>query len=103
LRGDEVKCQATSAELKKFGLTAGLTNYSSAYATGLLLARRLLNKFGIDKEFAGIEKVTAESYNIEDEDHEKRPFKAVLDVGLVHTTTGNRVFGALKGAIDGGI
>jgi large subunit ribosomal protein L5e len=34
---------------------------------------------------------------------ERRPFKAVLDVGLVRTTTGNRVFGALKGAVDGGI
>jgi len=26
-----------------------------------------------------------------------------LDVGLTHTTTGNRVFGALKGAVDGGL
>jgi large subunit ribosomal protein L5e len=26
-----------------------------------------------------------------------------LDVGLVRTTTGNRVFGALKGATDGGL
>jgi len=27
----------------------------------------------------------------------------VLDVGLVRTTCGNRVFGALKGACDGGL
>jgi large subunit ribosomal protein L5e len=33
----------------------------------------------------------------------KQPFKAVLDIGLVATTTGNRVFGALKGAVDGGL
>lgn len=26
-----------------------------------------------------------------------------MDTGLVRTTTGNRVFGALKGAADGGI
>lgn len=26
-----------------------------------------------------------------------------MDVGLVRTTTGNRVFGVLKGAVDGGI
>lgn len=26
----------------------------------------------------------------------RRPFRALLDVGLVRTTTGNRVFGALK-------
>jgi len=35
-------CQANSLELKRFGLTAGLTNYSAAYATGLLCARRIL-------------------------------------------------------------
>ena len=32
-----------------------------------------------------------------------RPFKALLDVGLVVTTRGNRVFAALKGACDGGL
>lgn len=38
------------------------------------------------------------------EDEElRRPFKALLDVGLVRTTTGNRVFGAMKGAVDGGL
>lgn len=42
-------------------------------------------------------------YNIEDEGGDRRPFKAYLDVGLVRTTTGNRVFGAMKGACDGGI
>jgi len=33
----------------------------------------------------------------------KKPFKALLDVGLARTTTGARIFGALKGACDGGI
>ena len=28
---------------------------------------------------------------------------ALLDLGLVRTTVGNRVFGALKGATDGGL
>ncbi len=32
-----------------------------------------------------------------------RPFKAYLDAGLKRTSTGSRVFGALKGASDGGI
>jgi len=32
-----------------------------------------------------------------------RPFKCNLDVGLARTTTGNRIFGALKGACDGGL
>jgi large subunit ribosomal protein L5e len=39
---------------------------------------------------------------LEDEDAPK-PFKAYLDVGLKKTSTGSRVFGALKGASDGGI
>ena len=32
-----------------------------------------------------------------------RPFRAFLDVGLARTTTGARVFGVLKGAVDGGL
>jgi len=39
----------------------------------------------------------------ENGDYERRPFKAILDVGLIPTTTGNRVFGALKGVTDGGV
>jgi len=41
----------------------------------------------------------------EDGDYEddKRPFKALLDVGIQRTTTGARLFGALKGASDGGV
>ena len=42
LTGDRVLCAAESDELRNHGLTAGLSNYSSAYATGLLIARRLL-------------------------------------------------------------
>merc|ERR1712194_396185 len=32
-----------------------------------------------------------------------RLFKAILDIGTTKPTTGNRVFGALKGACDGGL
>jgi len=34
---------------------------------------------------------------------EKRPFRVLLDVGIAATTTGARLFGALKGASDGGL
>jgi large subunit ribosomal protein L5e len=34
---------------------------------------------------------------------DRRPFMAVLDVGLVRTKNGNRVFGVMKGACDGGV
>ena len=30
-------------------------------------------------------------------------FTRYLDAGLAETTTGNKVFGALKGAVDGGL
>jgi len=42
LKGDRILAQASSNELKRFGVEAGLTNYAASYATGLLLARRLL-------------------------------------------------------------
>lgn len=38
-----------------------------------------------------------------DDEDAPRPFKVYLDVGLKRTSTGSRVFGALKGASDGGL
>lgn len=32
-----------------------------------------------------------------------RPFTALLDVGLHRTTTGSKLFAALKGGVDGGL
>jgi len=103
ISGDVVYVRADSSELKKFGLTAGLTNYAASYATGLLVAKRLLKKAGLDKIYTGAAKIDGEDYNVANDAKERKPFKAVLDVGLVRTTTGNRVFGALKGACDGGL
>jgi large subunit ribosomal protein L5e len=102
MNGDIVMCSADSQELRKYGLTAGLTNYSAAYCTGLLIARRLLKQVGLDKTYKPNDDVNGE-YFIVDEDDDKRPFKALLDVGIHRTTTGARVFGCLKGAADGGI
>lgn len=56
----------------------------------------------MDEEYVGNEEATGEDYSVEPNDS-RRPFRALLDVGLVRTTTGNRVFGALKGALDGGL
>jgi len=96
---------AYAHELKRYGLKVGFTNYASAYATGLLLARRVNHKFGLDELYEGKTEVDGEIYDVnEDADPEGRaPFKALLDVGLKRTTTGARVFGALKGASDGGL
>lgn len=60
------------------------------------MARRLLKKLGLDELYPGNEEATGEDYNVEEAGDEKRPFTALLDVGLARTTTGNRVFGALK-------
>jgi len=100
--GDFTMCQASSLELPKYGAKVGLTNYAACYATGLLCARRLLKKLGMDEDYEGQTEVDGEMYTVEEEG-DKRPFTCLLDVGLVRTTTGSKVFGALKGAADGGL
>merc|ERR1712188_185791 len=113
--GDKVMCAAYSHELKRYGLKVGLTNYAAAYCTGLLLARRVNKKFNLADLYEGKVDVDGTTEIEEDEssrdygqfvmneDGERRPFKALLDVGLKRTTTGARIFGALKGATDGGL
>jgi len=102
---DVCLASAYAHELKRYGLKVGFTNYAAAYATGLLLARRVNVKFGLNELYEGNKEINGEDYNVtEDADeNEKSPFKALLDVGLKRTTTGARIFGALKGATDGGI
>lgn len=76
-----------------------------AYATGLLCARRALTKLSLADKYEGQSEPTGElvlTTPLEDDDA-PRPFKAFLDVGLKRTSTGSRVFGAMKGASDGGI
>lgn len=106
-KGDKCIAQATSQELKKWGLTTGFTSYSAAYATGLLCARRLLNSFGMADMFKGVSEVDGKDYDVacdaEAVKQSRRPFKAILDIGTVKATVGNRVFGVLKGACDGGL
>jgi large subunit ribosomal protein L5e len=103
MTGDKVLCAAESTELKAHGLTAGLTNYSAAYCTGLLLARRLLKQVGLSDMYKGNGKIDGELYNVDSDIQDKRPFKALMDVGIQRTTTGARIFGVLKGACDGGL
>jgi large subunit ribosomal protein L5e len=116
--GDRVKAAADSFELRRFGLTAGLSNYAAAYCTGLLTARRLLTQLteetkgkheggDLAKTFNLVPETTGEYVNIEKLAEKKgietRPFKCYLDLGLARATVGNRVFAAMKGAVDGGI
>ena len=103
MTGDRVFCAAESSELAHHGLTAGLTNYSAAYCTGLLLARRLLKQVGLAEMYKAPSDVNGDYFNVDEDVKDKRPFKALLDVGISRTTTGARLFGVLKGACDGGL
>ncbi|KAL8055741.1 hypothetical protein ABFX02_04G075400 [Erythranthe guttata] len=102
ITGDHVLAAAYAHELPHFGLDVGLSNYAAAYCTGLLLSRRVLKTLEMDEEYEGNVEATGEDYSVEPAET-RRPFRALLDVGLIKTTTGNRVFGALKGALDGGL
>ncbi|CAI8495790.1 60S ribosomal protein L5 [Hanseniaspora opuntiae] len=103
ITGDFVLAAAYSHELPKYGIKHGLTNWSAAYATGLLVARRALQKLGLDETYPGVEEIEGEYELTEAVEDGPRPLKVFLDVGLQRTTTGARVFGALKGASDGGL
>jgi len=103
MAGDIVICAAYSHELPNFGVKVGLKNYAAHYCTGLLLARRLLKKMKLDELYAGQTEVDGDEYNVEPSEEGPGPFRCFLDTGLTRTTTGNKVFGALKGAVDGGL
>ncbi|KAK3715970.1 60S ribosomal protein L5 [Vermiconidia calcicola] len=106
ITGDKVFVAAYAHELKRYGVNHGLTNWAAAYCTGLLIARRALSKLELADTFEGVEEPDGEFTLTEaaDVDGEKRrPFKCFLDVGLTRTSTGARVFGAMKGASDGGL
>jgi len=105
LQGDHVLVAARSGELPRYGIKHGLTNWAAAYATGLLVSRRALTKLGLADKYQGVSEPDGTITMTEALDGEDgpRPFKCYLDVGLKRTSTGSRVFGAMKGASDGGI
>lgn len=69
----------------------------------MLLCLQLLQKFGMDHVYEGQVEVTGDEFNVESMDGQPGAFTCYLDAGLARTTTGNKVFGALKGAVDGGL
>ncbi|RCK65297.1 60S ribosomal protein L5 [Candida viswanathii] len=94
ITGDVVFTAAYAHELPRYGIKHGLTNWSAAYAVGLLVARRALQKLGLDETYTGVEEVEGEFELTE-----------AVEMAQDHsrTTTGARVFGVLKGASDGGL
>lgn len=116
LNHDVIVASAYSSELERYGVSVGLKNYAAAYATGLLVARRILKLRGLDDTYKGQEDITGtivKTAHVNDAGKkrnfwvsavaDKKPFRAVLDVGIRPTTTGARVFGVMKGASDGGL
>jgi len=110
--GDKVLCAVNSKELTKYGVKVGFNNYCASYATGLLLARRLLKKLGLDEIYSGVDEISGEvtstevdgrTYYVDEVDGDKRPFRCFLDVGTKNTTTGSKIFAVMKGASDGGL
>lgn len=63
----------------------------------------MLTQLKLADRYQGKEKISGEDYNVEDLDEGPSPFRCFLDVGLARTTTGSRVFAAMKGAADGGL
>merc|ERR1711992_366986 len=103
LVGDVVISAAYSHELPRYGISVGLTNYAAAYCTGLLIGRRILQKFGLDSMYEGQVEVDGDEFYEEADAEEKASFRCYLDTGLARTSTGARIFGVLKGAADAGL
>ncbi|GAB4841989.1 60S ribosomal protein L5 [Ancistrocladus abbreviatus] len=87
ITGDIMLVAAYGHELPQYGLEVGL---------------KTMQQHIMDKEYEGNVEAIGEDFLVEPAES-RRPFRALLDVGLVRTTTGNDVFGALKGAQDGGL
>merc|ERR1712183_696957 len=63
----------------------------------------ILQKFKLDSVYEGNTNVDGSMYAVEDNDDGPGAFRACLDVGLARTSTGAKVFAAMKGAVDGGL
>lgn len=74
--GDRVVVGVDSSMLREYGWKGDLNNTPAAYLTGILVAKKALEK-GISE--------------------------AVLDIGLHTPTRGSRVFAVLRGAVEAGL
>ncbi len=75
-KGDKIIVSVNSIELKKLGWKYNTGNLPSAYLTGLLLGKKAKEK--------GIK-------------------KAILDIGLIPSINGSRIYAVLAGVVDSGI
>jgi len=103
ITGDKVVVAAYAHELPEYGLPVGLTNYAACYCVGLLLARRVLKHYKLDTLYEGQTEIDGEEYEVEPVQGQRGPFRCYMDIGLARTSKGARVFGVLKGCVDGGL
>ena len=61
-----------------------------------VIAWQVLTKFNLADAYKGQEDPTGEDYNVEQAEDGPRPFTCLLDTGLKRTSTGSKVFAALK-------
>lgn len=64
---------------------------------------QLLTKLNLHEIYTGNDDINGDEFNVESVDGSPGAFRCFLDIGLARTSTGARVFGALKGAVDGGL
>jgi large subunit ribosomal protein L18 len=76
-KGDKILTSAKSADLTKLGSTIHTGNIVSAYLTGLLAGKRLLNS-----KFKG---------------------EVIVDLGLQSSFYGGRIYATVKGIVDSGV
>ena len=69
-------CYVNSKELINFGWNLSFKNIPAAYLTGMLIAKKA---------------------------RKKRIEKAIVDIGLYRSTKKSKLYGVVKGAIDGGL
>ena len=77
--------------LSRYRVKVGLTNFAAAYCYGLLLVRRILQKYKIDTMYEGIKNIDGTLFRVEDNVNGPGAFRACLDVGLARTSTSARV------------
>lgn len=54
-------------------------------------------------KYVGQDKPDGQYFLVQAEEGQSRPFSVILDAGLKRTSTGCKIFAALKGAVDGGL
>lgn len=100
--GDLILSENVSSDVVALGLCIGLTNYSIAYALGVMSGRVCLKKIGLLQKSWRPKIFSTHlicSYNSQKTSY----FSAVFDVGLLRTSTGSRIFASIKGLNDTGV